>query len=75
MILILFYLCLSLTIIGWVWLLTEAFKESLLWGILALAPPLALLFGVWHIRRQWKPTLFMVVPMLVIFAVMPLFGK
>lgn len=74
MILILFYTALSLFIVGWVWILTEAFKQSSLWGLAALAPPLALVFGFWHFREQWKPTLFMLLPFLLLLGLMPAFG-
>lgn len=75
MTLILFYLAISLFILGYAWTMTEAFKQSMVWGLASLFPPLALVFGVWHLRRQWLPTLLMVVPLLAIFGLMPLFGR
>lgn len=70
----LFYLGLTLFVVGYAWLLVEAFKASIIWGIASLVPPLALVFGIWHIRQQWLPTFVMVTGVFVLLILMPLMG-
>lgn len=74
MMLLLFYLPLVIFIVGYTLALTEAFRQSMLWGILVLLPPMALVFGVWHLRQQWLPTVLMAGSLAFMFGVFPLFG-
>lgn len=74
MLLLLFYLPLVVFIVGYTLALTEAFRQSMLWGILVLIPPVALVFSIWHIRQQWLPAALMVVPLVFMFGVFPLFS-
>lgn len=46
---LLILLGLLLILVGYVWLITQAFSRSLFWGISSLVPPLALVF----ILRRW----------------------
>lgn len=74
MILFLFYLGLTLFVVGYAWVLAEAFKASMLWGMAVLIPPIALVFGVWHVRDQWRPTGLMVLGLAILFGMMPAAG-
>lgn len=74
MLLLLFYLPLVVFIVGYTLALTEAFRKSMAWGLAVLFPPLALVFGFWHIRQQWPATLLMVLPLLVVLLIFPLFA-
>lgn len=73
MLLLLFYLPLVIFIVGYTLALTEAFRQSMTWGLLVLLPPMALVYSIWHIRQQWLPTILMAVPLAFIFGVFPLF--
>lgn len=72
--LLFFYSILSVSIVGYVILMTEAFRQSMVWGIITLVPPLAVVYGVWHIRQQWKGTLLMVMPFVLLLGILPRFA-
>lgn len=74
MLMLLFYLPLVIFIVGYTLALTEAFRQSMVWGILVLFPPMALVYGVWHIREQWLPTALMLAALVFMFGVFPVFG-
>ncbi len=72
---ILFYLALTLFIVGYAWMLAEAFKVSLLWGLAVLLPPIAVVFGAWHAREQWRPLLLMGLGVGIFLGLMPGWGQ
>lgn len=44
-------------VLGWLWMLKRAFLFRVLWGMACLLPPVALLFGLLHWRRNFLPLL------------------
>lgn len=74
MIILLFYFGLTLFVVGYAWVLAEAFKMSMVWGMAVLLPPLALVFGVWHVREQWRPTALMFAGLVASIGIMPAIG-
>jgi hypothetical protein len=52
--------------VGWFWLVVEAFKVRVLWGLLVLFfPPSAILFVPLHVRRVLRPLFVLVLACLV----------
>lgn len=74
MLMLLFYLPLVVFIIGYTLALTEAFRQSMTWGILVLLPPMALVYSLCFIRRQWLPAILMALSLAFMFGVFPLFA-
>lgn len=59
---ILFFLGVILLLIGGIWILVEAFKESIVWGICSLIIPLvALVFALMHLDRTKRALIIYVV--------------
>lgn len=46
---------LAIAFIGFLWLVGRAFDRSAWWGVGSILPPVALLFGLTHLRRAWPP--------------------
>ena len=75
MTLLLFYLGLTLIVVGYAWLLAEAFRDSMFWGLVVLMPPLSLVYGLWSIRQHWRPTGLLLLGLGLMFGMMPAFGN
>jgi uncharacterized membrane protein len=60
-------------IVGGIWLLVEAFRESLLWGLGSLLfPIISLIFVILHWSVCWRPFALNVVGVLLLLAGMAL---
>ncbi len=47
-------------LVGWIWLLINAFGESILWGILSFCfSPIAFVYGILHWADLKVPTIMM----------------
>ena len=56
------WLSLIILIVGKIWLLVEAFRQHILWGIgCLLLPVVDLVFLIVHWHRAWRPVLLMLV--------------
>lgn len=65
---ILFFLGTILLLIGGIWILVEAFKESIVWGICSLIIPLvALVFALMHLDRTKRALIIYVVGLVLLF--------
>ena len=57
-----FWLGVALSLVGWLWLVVNAFRESALWGIGSLLiSPIALIFGLVNFGPNKIPLLLCVV--------------
>jgi hypothetical protein len=65
---ILLFLGVVLTLIGGIWIIIEAFKESIVWGICSLIIPLvALIFALMHLDRTKRALIIYVVGLVLAF--------
>lgn len=60
---------LIVALVGGIWLLVEAFRESILWGLGALFIPfVGLIFAILHWDKGGKPLLIGIVGNVIMFA-------
>ena len=51
-----------LSLVGWIWIVIAAFKDSPLWGILSFCVPIvSLVYGIMHWADLKVPTILLVV--------------
>ena len=63
-----FWLGVALSVIGWLWLVVNAFRESALWGIGSLIiSPIALIFGLLNFSENKIPLLLSVLGIVLYF--------
>lgn len=63
-----FWLGVALSVIGWLWLVVNAFRESALWGIGSfIISPIALIFGLLNFGENKIPLLLSVVGLVMYF--------
>ena len=63
-----FWLGVALSLVGWLWLVVNAFRESALWGIGSLLiSPIALIFGLVNFSANKIPLLLCIVGVVMYF--------
>lgn len=63
-----FWLGVALSLVGWLWLVVNAFRESALWGIGSLViSPIALIFGLLNFGENKIPLLLSVLGIVLYF--------
>lgn len=63
-----FWLGVALSLVGWLWLVVNAFRESALWGIGSLLiSPIALVFGLINFGQNRIPLLLCLVGIVMYF--------
>jgi len=63
-----FWLGVALSLVGWLWLVVNAFRESALWGIGSLIiSPIALIFGLLNFGENKIPLLLSIAGLALYF--------
>lgn len=63
-----FWLGVALSLVGWLWLVVNAFRASALWGIGSLViSPIALVFGLLNLGENKIPLLLAVAGLVLYF--------
>ena len=67
-----YLLGMALGLIGWLWIVVNAFRESVLWGVGSLLiSPIALVFAVINFGANKIPLLLCVIGIVLVFMGMP----
>lgn len=67
-----YLLGIGLSLIGWLWIVVNAFRESVLWGVGSLLiSPVALVFAIINFGANKIPLLLCVIGIVLLFMGMP----